>query len=81
MKHLVEITPDKARRMLSTYRNKAVPDKQKVERFKRIIISGRWNAERYTRILMIKGELRNGKHRLTAIAETGIPTIIKLDEQ
>ena len=81
MKQLIDITPDQARRMLATYKGKHLPDRDKVERFKRMICSGLWNAKRHTRILMIKGELKNGKHRLTAIAESGQTVTIKLQDE
>lgn len=80
MKQLIDIDPDQALRMLATYKGKQ-PDRRKVEFFKRAILTGAWDAKRHTRILMIKGKLKNGKHRLTAIAESGQTVQIKLQDE
>jgi hypothetical protein len=51
-------------------------DREKLDRFKSLIINGTWKVNRNIFVLVRKGKVMNGRHRLTAIAETGIPTLI-----
>lgn len=64
------INREKALDMLSRYHRGNIINPTKLEKYKQSILSGRWRNGMGMPIKFRKGELTDGHHRLTAIAET-----------
>lgn len=77
-RRLEEVTPERAREILATYESGNKPDEKKLERFKNMMIDGTWKTNKSFFINIRGGKLMNGKHRLTAVAETGITQILPI---
>lgn len=73
------ISPDVARRVLESHGNIRRLSKANTDLFVRQIRNGEWQPEHPTPISFFKdGELANGQHRLTAIVETGITVLARV---
>ena len=70
MRRTEQITPERAKELLDTL-NKT-PDRSKVERYKEKMIAGEWKPDNGFFINVRQGKLMNGKHRLTALMESGL---------
>lgn len=70
MRRTEQITPERAKELLDTL-NKT-PDRAKVERYKDKMLSGKWKTDNGFFINVRQGKLMNGKHRLTALMESGL---------
>jgi len=66
------ITPERASEILATYEYGNKVDRSKVEKYKQKILSGRWRPDNGFFINIRGGKLVNGKHRLTALMESGL---------
>lgn len=73
MKRVTEIiTPERAKQLLSTYPHVYKVNRFKVERLKVKMLSGKWVIDDGSFMNIRAGKLVNGKHRMTAIMESGI---------
>lgn len=65
------VTPEIASELLTHGRKNNLMSRSKVEKYKKMMIAGKWKNNVGTPIVIKGGELLDGRHRLTAIAETG----------
>lgn len=65
------VTPELAVELLKGARQNNLMVKIKIERYKRLMLAGKWIDRLGTPIVVKGSELLDGRHRLTAIAETG----------
>jgi hypothetical protein len=65
------VTPEIASELLTHGRINNLMSRSKVEKYKKMMIAGKWKNYVGTPIVIKEGELLDGRHRLTAIAETG----------
>ena len=66
------VTPEMAEELLTLARpgNKMI--RTKVEKYKKMMLSGKWRSGLGSPIIIKNGQLLDGRHRLTAIIETGV---------
>jgi len=67
-----EITPEIAADLLNHARDGNLMKRIKIERYKDLMLSGKWKNKVGTPIIFKRGILFDGRHRLTAIVETGL---------
>lgn len=72
----IQITGEMARQMLDKNNANRPVSRREVERLKRILEYGKWRYNGEAIKFDTRGELKDGQHRLTAIAETNIPAEI-----
>lgn len=73
MRHVIKIfTPELATDLLQHARDGNIMKRLKIERYKDIMLSGKWKNKVGTPIVFKRGILYDGRHRLTAIVETGL---------
>jgi hypothetical protein len=66
------VTPEFAGELLKNVNNNNQTKRLKIERYKSIMQSGKWKEKVGTPIVLIGGKVCDGRHRLTAIVETGM---------
>jgi hypothetical protein len=66
------ITPDIAVKLIQHGRPGNLMSRKKIEKYKAMMLSGKWKDGRGTSIIYKRGVLLDGRHRLTAIIETGL---------
>ena len=74
------ITPEIAAELITKGRKDNVMSRTKIDRYKDMMLSGKWRDGLGSSILLKKGVLLNGRHRLTAIVETGLSIKIPYDD-
>ena len=74
--HQVEITPAMAAALLERNSTNRSIRRADVEDWCRVLRGGRWAYTHQGVAVNTSGELQDGQHRLTAIAETGIPAVM-----
>jgi hypothetical protein len=65
------ITPERAEELLKLRKRNNPIKRVKLERYKKMMLEGRWKNKIGTPVLIRKGELLDGHHRLSAVVETG----------
>jgi hypothetical protein len=73
------VTPDVAQQLLSTARQNNYLKRTKIEKYKKMMLSGKWKDRLGTPIVIKQGNLIDGRHRLTAIVETGLSYLIPFE--
>lgn len=71
---LMDITPDCARELLARNTSNRQLSRQQCAKFKRDILAGNWAPNTSLIVIGAGGNLCNGQHTLTAIAEAGVTT-------
>lgn len=72
MRRLLEdINPERANEILLTYKSGNNFDEARVKRFANMMNTGTWKVNRSSFLIVRKGILMNGKHRLKAITISG----------
>ncbi len=66
------MTPEMAAELLTTYEYNTDIVRGKVDHFKDKMLSGEWKTDNGFFINIRQGKLINGKHRLTAVVESGL---------
>lgn len=66
------ITPEIAQELLKHGRESNLMFPGKVEKYKGMMLSGKWKDGVGTTLIFKNGVLLDGRHRLTAIVETGL---------
>lgn len=77
------ITPERARNLLALPCPAVFPFlESKVDYFVEKMLTGRWvEDESQSAIKVVKGELHNGRHRLTAIVRSGLSVWLRFREE
>jgi len=66
------ITPEIATELIKYGRKNNLMSRAKVEKYKKMMLSGKWKDKLGDTIMLKNGVLLDGRHRLTAIIETGL---------
>jgi len=72
-------TPEIAEELLTRGRPGNITVRRKIERYKDMMLSGKWKDGKGMPIIYKQGILLDGRHRLTAIVETGLSFNIPFD--
>lgn len=75
---LVEITPEKARRMLEKNNGNRKVYQRVVDGYVRDILAGKWQLTHQCLAVDISGNIIDGQHRLTAIVQAGVTVTVYL---
>ena len=73
-----KITPSAAKKMLLKNNNNRVINKSQLEMIKRTMLDGKWRLTHQGIAIYKNGNIADGQHRLTAIAETGVSCMMPI---
>jgi hypothetical protein len=80
MRQIRLVTPDIAMELLKMARSDNMMFRQKIEKYKTMMLSGKWRNGIGDSIIIRNGKLLDGRHRLTAIIETGLSFKLPFDD-
>jgi hypothetical protein len=80
MRRIKLITPEIASELINHGRKNNLMSRAKVEKYKKMMLSGKWMNGVSDTIMIKNGVLLDGRHRLIAIIETGLSFNIPFDD-
>lgn len=75
------VTPELAKQLLDHNTTNRPISRREVERLKRILVAGQWAYNGESVKLSQTGKLLDGQHRLIAIAESGVPAELRVEDE